>query len=668
VVLSIQCRLTAYKGKSVLLGDLIVKPKNSLVCQSRDAWFHPGVEDQFHVRNIRVNGDGFGCAFYGNNPEEGSCVIKFVTPAWSNKNLINLGNYVYSNLILAHVRAATNGKDPFEQCAVSIENCHPFKYGRWTFMHNGGIPRFHKVKRAILNALVDEVFQGLTGSTDSEHIFALFLNCLPDRNAASTLEETTLALERTITKILDVCKQCGVPEPCSLNFVVTDGVNLFATRYRNSVDPPPSLYYNYGKDFNCETGCFEIHEKSQACEIVVSSAPLAKCCTSDGKCGNWTLMPENTMLVCVGDECDMARISKIYLKPIDIPPLADLSPSDVSSGFKSLKSQPSLVFDNSRLDLPSCAQSCSVPPSSQKENNVGNNGGFSIGQPQSQQPEYCDSRGRVRSTSSTAADAVVGLPLEPPTPGPVLTGSNNISTGITGFGQIRNAPTWSEDMFVRVPYAGEQIPSSAEKSSRVLSPASVPVSARGTSSSISECAGANAEYTIGSPESSGRQHDVTSRVDSSNTVSRISCTLSDITENSADSSCGITIGSTDSQVGSLADSTGSGYNSSGEVAKPATFCPASKLTSELTLCFSKFKKDCANPQAKASCGNGSSNSNSKNSNNNGSGSSGACTKTGIMQTAAASKFPMIASLSSQLVAFPVLISLCVLVVGIFLRS
>ena len=40
---------------------------------------------------------------------------------------------------MAHIRAATSGRDPFEKMVVSSENCHPFKYGRWTFMHNGGV-------------------------------------------------------------------------------------------------------------------------------------------------------------------------------------------------------------------------------------------------------------------------------------------------------------------------------------------------------------------------------------------------------------------------------------------------------------------------------------------------------------------------------------------------
>ncbi len=58
----------------------------------------------------------------------------------------------------------------------SNENCHPFKYGKYTFMHNGGIPSFSKIKRQVLNLLSERVYQDIKGSTDSKHLFAIFLD------------------------------------------------------------------------------------------------------------------------------------------------------------------------------------------------------------------------------------------------------------------------------------------------------------------------------------------------------------------------------------------------------------------------------------------------------------------------------------------------------------
>ena len=114
----------------MLIGDLVINPSNSLVCQSRNAEYHPLVEDPTGKRNIRVNGDGFGVAWYGEEASKGSCCFKFVTPgnnklvaiphhrayyfnilnfslmpAWSNRNLKNLCEHVYSHTVFAHVRA-----------------------------------------------------------------------------------------------------------------------------------------------------------------------------------------------------------------------------------------------------------------------------------------------------------------------------------------------------------------------------------------------------------------------------------------------------------------------------------------------------------------------------------------------------------------------------------
>jgi glutamine amidotransferase len=50
---------------------------------------------------------------------------------------------VQSTTILAHVRAASPGLPVLEV------NCHPFRMGRLTFMHNGGIAGFGRIKRAI---------------------------------------------------------------------------------------------------------------------------------------------------------------------------------------------------------------------------------------------------------------------------------------------------------------------------------------------------------------------------------------------------------------------------------------------------------------------------------------------------------------------------------------
>lgn len=276
------CRILVYKGQPMLIGDVLISPENSLLCQSRDAGYHPGVIDKEHCRNILVNGDGFGVAWYGDAVEKGSCCFKFVTPAWSNTNLRNIGNHISSSLIFGHIRAASSGQDPHEPIVVSNENCHPFTYLNYTFMHNGCIPKFERIKLRILNLLSEKHFHNIYGTTDSEHIFALFLECLPPSETeplgylTHSTENIVRAVQRTIAVVLSLCEEAGIKDCCSLNICVSNGVDIIATRYRNGPQPPPSLYYYCGSNFTCKDGIFHAQKECSASEIVISSAPLSK--------------------------------------------------------------------------------------------------------------------------------------------------------------------------------------------------------------------------------------------------------------------------------------------------------------------------------------------------------------------------------------------------------
>lgn len=57
--------------------------------------------------------------------EQGGCLVKFATPAWSSSNLLNIAKFVESGLVFAHVRAASDGAALVGK--VNHENTHPFK-------------------------------------------------------------------------------------------------------------------------------------------------------------------------------------------------------------------------------------------------------------------------------------------------------------------------------------------------------------------------------------------------------------------------------------------------------------------------------------------------------------------------------------------------------------
>ncbi len=332
--------------------EVLIKPENSLLRQSRSATYHPGCHDPKEVRNIRVNGDGFGVAWYC--PETlrlGSCVFKFMTPAWSNGNLQNISAHIRAPVIIGHVRAASSGRNPFENTTVSYENCHPFKFGRYTFVHNGNVPSFSKVKRVLCAIINEDIFREILGNTDSEHIFGLILHLLPNRTEQLNVEDLAFAVEEAISVILRICKAKGIEEGCSLNFVLTDGIHIISTRFRSDSSEPPSLYYL--ANISCRKGVSKAEDSCKLVEsdwdqwmspstdsaedshtlkissLVIASEPQwvddVSCCEADclqsdsdnrSISGKWRLIPKNHVLLVSGDPAGLESIGNIVCRPM----------------------------------------------------------------------------------------------------------------------------------------------------------------------------------------------------------------------------------------------------------------------------------------------------------------------------------------------------------------
>lgn len=93
----------------------------------------------------------------------------------NNENLARLSCKIISPLVFAHVRAAYPGMP------VSEQNCHPFQWGRYIWMHNGVVGGFTKIKRRLLDQLSDAAYNSIQSfHSDSAVCFAVFLNHLPD--------------------------------------------------------------------------------------------------------------------------------------------------------------------------------------------------------------------------------------------------------------------------------------------------------------------------------------------------------------------------------------------------------------------------------------------------------------------------------------------------------
>lgn len=65
------CRFVVYKGRELLMADLLTRPKHSLIKQSYDA----------RERREPLNGDGFGVGWYAPELDPTPCIFTSVTPA-----------------------------------------------------------------------------------------------------------------------------------------------------------------------------------------------------------------------------------------------------------------------------------------------------------------------------------------------------------------------------------------------------------------------------------------------------------------------------------------------------------------------------------------------------------------------------------------------------------
>ncbi|PJI93048.1 glutamine amidotransferase [Yoonia maricola] len=251
------CRIAAYTGPDIPLENIIVRPAHSLLEQSQHAT----------EAKLAVNGDGFGISWYGAYETPG--LYRDVLPAWADDNLINLCRMVRSHHFIAHIRASTVGE-------TSRANCHPFTFGKWSFCHNGQIPHFKAIRRRMLAALPDYLFDAMQGTTDSEMIFLILL--------ANGLEDDPAEAMRAT---LDQIGPMGEDGPTKLTCVFSDGQSLYAFRHASS-GQAPSLY---------ASGILDNGGRSLASE------PLC------GVALRWTEVPTDTICILTADGLTMTPLT-----------------------------------------------------------------------------------------------------------------------------------------------------------------------------------------------------------------------------------------------------------------------------------------------------------------------------------------------------------------------
>jgi len=210
------CRLYGFiANEATRLECSLVVAQNSLLVQSdRDG-------------RGRRNADGWGI---GRWADDGLEVVRSTHPAFADRAFAAEAEATISTSVIAHVRAATVGD-------VLPENLHPFTYGPWAFAHNGTLTTHEE----LAPLLARDLHRVPHGTTDSELIFQWILGRMhrygldPERPAPS-LEPVADLLEQAVLDLVRASLAVpGLRHPPKLNFMISDGRHLVASRWGNTL-------------------------------------------------------------------------------------------------------------------------------------------------------------------------------------------------------------------------------------------------------------------------------------------------------------------------------------------------------------------------------------------------------------------------------------------------
>ncbi len=202
--------------------------------------------------------DGWGVAFYA---EGAPHLTRSTQQALGDQLFHRLSGVVSSHTVLAHVRKATMGD-------VTVLNCHPFQYGRWTFAHNGDLRFFRERRDALVGEVAPRLRRFILGETDSEVFFYVFLTRLQRRGPLSghfAAEEALEALREAVAVVRGICDE-GAERPSVLTAIATDGATMVAHRGGRE------LYYSTYKRRCPERD--ECPHFSTACEAPARGEPV----------------------------------------------------------------------------------------------------------------------------------------------------------------------------------------------------------------------------------------------------------------------------------------------------------------------------------------------------------------------------------------------------------
>jgi len=289
------CRALAYLGQPVLLDTLLFQPDSALIRQSY-------MPKMLHMLNLA----GFGMRAWDRHSHEPDNPFSYNSTSLPvfDRNLKSLAEKIRPTCLLAHVRGVAYSTS----VDISLQNVHPFQYPgfKLALAHNGDLARIRDMKPLLLDYIKPEIVKMISGTTDSEWIYALLCSQLDDPTRQSSADELVRGVDNTLAIIRDVRTKLGINTSSSVNLFITTGEQLAAVRYcfdfgcYRIEDPAKvheanlnflSLWYTSGREYDCYDGEWKmVGGSDNADSIMIASEPLTR------DTSTWLEVPEYSMI------------------------------------------------------------------------------------------------------------------------------------------------------------------------------------------------------------------------------------------------------------------------------------------------------------------------------------------------------------------------------------
>jgi glutamine amidotransferase len=290
------CRILSYLGGPVLLDDLLYAPDSSLLNQTIAA-------QMLAMLNLA----GFGMAAWDPSSHEPQAPYRYRTTqvAVFDRNLKELASKLRVGALLAHIR----GVPLTSTVQVNDQNVHPFRFDGvpLAMAHNGDLAGFRDMRFDLVPHVRPEFARAISGSTDSEWIYALVVSALPDPGAVNAPDAILAAIRSALATIRTVRERHGIDRSSSANLIFCDRTNLVAVRYtfdfgrfgagqlQGSAEFL-SMWYTFGADYGLHDGEWKLTGGAGlAGSILVASEPLTR------DFATWIEVPEYSALVVRND-------------------------------------------------------------------------------------------------------------------------------------------------------------------------------------------------------------------------------------------------------------------------------------------------------------------------------------------------------------------------------